>query len=1226
MRCLIFCFSLWLLTLPLLAQVQPGPCRVGPDQTKHHQQLFANDPERAALLKAAEEREAAFLAQFKPPAGQAKRGPIYTIPVVFHVMTWQSASGNDGYVDDAKIHEALDIVNREFNAQNGAFEDIDPAFADRVADPQIEFVLAARNPDGQPSNGITRDVTIHTYNGLWDFPELKRVHVWPRDKYLNVWVVQSSDGGNGSAWAYLPSQVAEGSGIEDLDGIVISTWALGATTPGYHSILTHEIGHSLNLRHTWGPGAHGSAEACDEDDGVADTPNCSGASGCKTNARTCGSQDMIQNFMDYANCPIAYTRGQVTRMHAALNSDVARRNHLWSADNLVETGVTAGPVRASFGASATRITPGESVVFHDDSAADGGLSGWSWSFPGGAPASHEGPNPPPVVYATAGNYDVLLTVTTTAGDRHQSTRRRYVQVGADVAMHNGTALVARGTFTDNQPTRYYDGNVDETLTMMPQAGGRKLRFSFAEFRLGAGDRLRIYDGATTNAPLIGSYSAHQSPGVVTASNAAGALTFHFTADGNENHYGWSAGFDYADEQLTIMQAGTFSVAAGSFVDPGLHGNYGVEYDQTMTLTPTDAGQMLRVTFTNFKMEDVDENCEFDYLQIFDGTDNNAPLIGSFCAATSPGIITATNNAGALTFRFVSDNNRTGPGWSAWLQQVAPGGDQILMQSGNLSTAGAVFQDAGGHGPYSDNSALTLTLSPQDGDAKLRVTFAGFLMEADDAECAYDFLEIFDGPDTNATALGTFCNTNAPGVVAASAGNSTGALTFRFTSDDNTTGPGWSSLIEQVSAEDTTVYTMQSGTVQAAAGIFLDAGGYGAYSDNSDQVMTFVAPNNAPLSFTFGAFSMEASDRDCRYDYLEIYDGLDTDAPLLGVYCNVNSPGRVTASNAAGALTFRFVSDDNTTGHGWAAWFSSAGAVNQEPEVAISTPSPGSVFTVGDAIQFSATAQDAEDGDLAANISWTSSLVGAIGNGASFNRNDLPAGTHTISAEVSDSQGATATATTTITINADNGVPVLENGAVVSGLAAAQGDWLYYRMIVPAGAAELTVAISGGSGDADLYTRFAALPDTETYNCRPWRNGNDESCTEATPAAGEWFIGIRAYNSFADLQLTASYRSDTRVGFTERDLAGARDEWRHFEITVPANAARLEINSADGTGDADLYVRHGAQADENTYDYRPYLSGNRETVTVDQPQAGTWFVSLHGYRAFAGVTLDVYYNP
>lgn len=89
--------------------------------------------------------------------------------------------------------------------------------------------------------------------------------------------------------------------------------------------------------------------------------------------------------------------------------------------------------------------------------------------------------------------------------------------------------------------------------------------------------------------------------------------------------------------------------------------------------------------------------------------------------------------------------------------------------------------------------------------------------------------------------------------------------------------------------------------------------------------------------------------------------------------------------------------------------------NSTPTVTISSPADGAIFTEGDPIDFSGTADDAEDGDLSGSLVWTSDLDGQIGTGASFSRSDLSVGTHTIEAAATDSDGATGTDTITLTI-------------------------------------------------------------------------------------------------------------------------------------------------------------------------------------------------------------------
>jgi serine protease len=92
------------------------------------------------------------------------------------------------------------------------------------------------------------------------------------------------------------------------------------------------------------------------------------------------------------------------------------------------------------------------------------------------------------------------------------------------------------------------------------------------------------------------------------------------------------------------------------------------------------------------------------------------------------------------------------------------------------------------------------------------------------------------------------------------------------------------------------------------------------------------------------------------------------------------------------------------------------------------------------------------------------------------------------------------------------------------------------------------------------------------------------------------------------------------------LSGAKSSWKYYTLTVPAGMARLEISISGGTGDADLYVRKGAQPTTTLYDYRPYLSGNNETVTVTSPAAAVWHIAIRGYAAYSGVTLKAYYYP
>ena len=274
-------------------------------------QIKAN-PERAVQLDRIEQFTQEYL-QSNPE----KNGAIVTIPVVFHVV-WNTTAEN---ISTAQIQTQLDVLNEDFRRLNS---DADGTWG-QAADTEIEFCLATVDPNGNAHSGITRtntSVSSFSSNDNVKFNSSGGKDAWPAADYLNYWVCDLSGGLLG--YAQFPG------GPANTDGVVcdyLYTGTIGTATAPFDlgRTGTHEVGHWLNLRHIWGDGN------CNFDDFVSDTPESDASNvGCATGHVSCGTVDMVQNYMDYSDdaCMNLFTAGQRDRMQALFAQGGARASLL----------------------------------------------------------------------------------------------------------------------------------------------------------------------------------------------------------------------------------------------------------------------------------------------------------------------------------------------------------------------------------------------------------------------------------------------------------------------------------------------------------------------------------------------------------------------------------------------------------------------------------------------------------------------------------------------------------------------------------------------------------------------------------------------------------------------------------------------------------------------------------------------------------------------------------
>ena len=345
---------------------------------------------------------------------QGSKGVVYTIPVVFHVVH----NNGDEKIDRDQILDALFILNRDLRLLDPDTSTIDSAFVNIAADNEIEFILATKAPDGTCFSGITYTESPYSFNtgNINGDDQVDVVMMsndvyqgnWSGHEYLNVFVCGAVGAGI-AGYTYYPSGWF---GNSMANGIWLRHDYCGSIGTGslYRSrTFIHEVGHWLNLPHTWGSSNEpGIASNCNMDDGVSDTPNTIGSTWCNYNETTCGSRSNIENHMEYSSCRKMFTDGQKARMRTALLSNVGGRNNLITPQNQAATGIDVAPpfCSADFFADRYITCTGDSLYFEDYSYHN--PVAWNWSFEGGDPDTSN-LEEVYVTYRSPGLYDVELS-------------------------------------------------------------------------------------------------------------------------------------------------------------------------------------------------------------------------------------------------------------------------------------------------------------------------------------------------------------------------------------------------------------------------------------------------------------------------------------------------------------------------------------------------------------------------------------------------------------------------------------------------------------------------------------------------------------------------------------------------------------------------------------------------------------------------------------------------
>lgn len=213
---------------------------------------------------------------------------------------------------------------------------------------------------------------------------------------------------------------------------------------------------------------------------------------------------------------------------------------------------------------------------------------------------------------------------------------------------------AFGSLEDGSgPVSNYANNASCSWLLGPDDSVQSIKLTFLRFATDPADLVKVYNGATTASPLLGTYSGSSIPLEINSTGTKMLVTF--TSNSTTTAPGFLAEYHCT---LNLYCSGTTILTdpSGNFGDGSGRFDYRNSGTCKWKIMPPNASSVT-LSFTDFRTEQ-----NKDFVQVFDIGSNTLLATYSGDYTTPPGPVTAYS--GKMSVNFNSNNSVRDAGWDA----------------------------------------------------------------------------------------------------------------------------------------------------------------------------------------------------------------------------------------------------------------------------------------------------------------------------------------------------------------------------------------------------------------------------------------------------------------------------------------------------------------------------------------------------------------------------------